>query len=72
MILFFRQRSEKKRREEDIEIIHQRAEALKNDFDIVLSLIDEKTDLLQSMSNPREVLKNKVDSCRQMIEQLIS
>ena len=48
------------------------AEALKNDFDIVLSLVDEKTDLQQSMSNPREVLKNKVDSCRQMIEQLIS
>jgi|TARA_B110000116_G_C16777813_1_gene556685 glycerate kinase len=48
------------------------AEALENDFDIVLSMVDEKTDMQHSMSNPREVLKNKVDSCRQMIEQLVS
>ena len=41
------------------------------DFDIVLSLVDDKTDMQQSMSNPREVLKNKVDSCRLMIEQLL-
>ena len=32
----------------------------------------EKTDIQQSMSNPHKVLKNKVDSCQQMIEQLIS
>ena len=46
--------------------------ALENDFDVVLSLVDENTNIEESMSNPREVLKNKVDSCRQMIEQLVS
>ncbi|MEE2809082.1 MAG: glycerate kinase [Verrucomicrobiota bacterium] len=47
-------------------------ESLENDFDIVISLVDERTSFQQSLSNPRKVLKNKVDSCRQMIEQLIS
>ena len=45
---------------------------LLDDFDIVIPLVDEKTDIQQSMSNPHKVLKNKVDSCQQMIEQLIS
>ncbi|MED5470873.1 MAG: glycerate kinase [Verrucomicrobiota bacterium] len=47
-------------------------EGLEDDFDIVIPLVDEKTDIQQSMSNPHKVLKNKVDSCQQMIEQLIS
>ncbi len=47
------------------------SKTLEKDFDIVLSLVDDKTDMQKSMSNPREVLKNKVDSCRQMIEQLV-
>ena len=47
-------------------------EGLEDDFDIVIPLVDEKTDIQQSMSNPHKVLKNKVDSCQQMIAQLIS
>ena len=44
---------------------------LENIFIRIFPMVDSKVSLQESISNPKKVLKNKVDSCRLMIEQLL-
>ena len=46
-------------------------EEIDKTFDRVFSLVDSNVSIQVAMEEPAKVLKNKVDSCRLMIEQLL-
>ena len=47
-------------------------EALENVFDKVFPMVDSEVSVEEAINDSSKVLKNKVDSCRLMIEQLVS